>query len=396
MMRDTAYYRPGNSWRGARNRRTDFWSSYGMMFIAYHVGLGRSVASGFSAVCRLAIVLIVASPTVFRGFSCRADDRLERLAVDGAEAVRAIESIAFTQEHEGVYGPAQEAIPRTLMHCQLQAGDFRVEHLRALPPGDEAVPYKVFAFDGRRYQAYDNTLRRLSHSGSESSHPYGDPIILVEPYGWLFAPGEPKTWSRIRDMATWDHCFEHAVFADVGTLDGMRCHIVDVSWPSAEHRARVYFASDFGEYPVKSLYLTDDGKELGFKHVTEFKKLEAHGRRTLIPISFTFKQLTHDRGVAIARHCHIVKDSLQINQPIDKDVFVISSVRAMEVRDRDKDDPPTRLHGNPELAILEARDGQGDDMQSLIILCNVVVAVVVMILLGRKYLIRSRSRQAGD
>lgn len=204
--------------------------------------------------------------------------------------------------------------------------------------GKSTIPAQnvAVAFDGSRYQRLNGTTGEMFLASSP-----GPPVIqdiCLVPFGWLtYGTGEPPSWELLRSTTHWDKRFSSAVFVKEEHWAEFVCEVVDFPHLLSKTAAhyRVYFARDYGMYPVRYVRSIDESGELASEcKVIEIKKFDADGLMGIMPTSIDYRQTDVGRGTPMSWSLRALPSSIKINQSIDPKTFTLSTLRAVKTYDK--------------------------------------------------------------
>jgi len=265
-----------------------------------------------------------------------------------ARLPRRIRSVQFRMTAECSDWDAEGAAEKLKyeVKCYQQGGCFRVEATltRASDQSRTKVVNLLSAYNGRHYQTFypkSGVLALSSTARVPNAYFVLNP--LVAPYVWLLSPGDQLSWSVVRDEQQWRKRLADARWAG-RTSDGEhQFAVVEIPIKIALLKrpaiCRVFFAEDLECFPLRWATSSDEGYA-GSARVTAYAELQVDGEVAVVPLEIWTSDRLPD-GSASEQHYVLDRDSLKLNEPIDAELFTISTARARVIRDLDK--PPSHV-----------------------------------------------------
>ncbi len=227
-----------------------------------------------------------------------------------------------------------------------QAGDYYRTDV-SFGEGGLNQPQMIFAFDGERYQNFDQKVDTLSFSkNNRVPMPYGMPNPMILPYIWLF-PDLAHDWSDVRDVDSWQQRKVGGFSISEGAMH-LNYECVEVRFPQANGlpSAVVKLATEHDYFPVY---------------------VELPDRKSTISSRKLFSAAVGDAEVwvpqivdvtdELSRYQYFLpEESIEINTPVDRSIFSLSPSMAGHVDDYDLN--MKRLRNSGALPIQEGSSEQ--------------------------------------
>lgn len=283
-------------------------------------------------------------------------DEIRDAALNQAKLIRSIECdissvMQIHTDDPTAGGHLREPLPsnteqKVFVHY-IQSGDwYRIESEMS----DAATGVKdteIVAYNGDRYQLFDKGRKKLGYKKTPvSSNPSRMLNPLICPYCvWLFGEDADQVYSEVKNAKYWDDRFAVARYRGLRDENGTAVEVVEFPYPSNNRLpdnmrdavVQVHFALDLAYYPIACITKTGKGNVLGESRVTEYKEFEIDGQKVVIPLAQTVSWSVPGE-VQVSSICTIPPETIQINSPIDEDVFTIPHTWATVVEDVDKNE----------------------------------------------------------
>ena len=193
-------------------------------------------------------------------------------------------------------------------------------------------PSDSYSFNGTIYQFFSNEFSAFRESnqwmGTRNQTSFLDPIS--EAYSWVYPTNARRTWETLRSRESWDDVVNRSIYIGEKSVDGRKVVTLEVQRRGESGQDFVFtvdFDKDHSCVPIaKTTYLLPSRKLTGTTRVNRFADVDAgDAGRIRVPIDVSLKWAVGD-----VTH-RMVEATLQINQPIDADVFTIPRSRANNI-----------------------------------------------------------------
>lgn len=213
---------------------------------------------------------------------------------------------------------------------------FRVETAldgtKVSPEKENSIISRIKAFDLDKYQIFDKRSQWLAFMDHDINPLAEINVPLVRPYTYLFL-GEELSFKNIQDKAFWDKLKKQIKKIQKATVEGHDCIKTDVILPD---RARLclYWAVEFGYYPIKIQLSNVDGNKLVEITVKEVMKQETTNGPVFIPMVIEQTDWHETGGYKYGTSRHTIdSNSLSVNEDIPDEVFTIPLHMAKSITD---------------------------------------------------------------
>jgi len=249
---------------------------------------------------------------------------------------------------------------------------FRVETTldgtKVSPEKENSIISQITAFDLNKYQKFQKRSQWLAFMDRDIN-PLGTiNLPLIRPYIFLFL-GEELSFENIQDKAFWERLKKQIKKIQKATVEGHDCIQMDLTLPGSARLCHVYWAEEFGYYPIKVLLSNVDGNKLVEITVKEVKKQETTNGPIFIPMVMEQTDWPETGGYKgwTLRHT-IDSNSLSVNEDIPDEVFTIPLHMAKRITDytnswnnyRPKNATAYAMKGKPSIEFTLPKFGGGN------------------------------------
>jgi thiol-disulfide isomerase/thioredoxin len=193
----------------------------------------------------------------------------------------------------------------------------------------------ITAFDLKKYQVFQKRTQWLAFMDHDINPLEGINFPLIRPYTYLFL-GEELSFENIQDKAFWDKLKKQIKKIQKATIEGHDCIKMDMTLtlPYGARLCHIYWAEEFGYYPIKVQLSNADGNKLVEITVKEVMKREATNGPVFIPMVMEQTEWLETGGYKYVTIRHTIdSNSLSVNEDIPDEVFTISLHMAKSITD---------------------------------------------------------------
>ncbi len=316
----------------------------------------------FLSIFGLVLVSFVPSPSLLGAGTSVRD--VVKIGLQNPMLIRSYEFVAI--EESGVSGsPPMRQKSKFVQTGSLYRSDLYESDVAA-------DPFAIMAFNGERYQNFDDKLKALSYTRKNRfPNPYGAMNPMVIPYVWLFETPS-ATWPDITSPDVWTDRLQDAAILPETTLHGTEVVgvLFAVSRP-AKLTYRVWFSKNQGFLPIRFEGLQESKVQFEVS-VSDCRSFEQEGQTIWFPMNI--RTQTDD----MVTQYIVDPQSLKLNPKLDEEQFTLSPSMATFVDDYDRNMAYYQDAGLllPDQAPIEAKGGR-PIFRSLFVLGGCVIGVMV-------------------
>lgn len=246
--------------------------------------------------------------------------------------------------------------------------DTALDGTKVSPEKEDSIISEIIAFDLNKYQIFQKRSQWLAFMDHDINPLGGINFPLIRPYTYLFL-GEELSFENIQDKAFWDRLKKQTKKIQKATIEGHDCIQMDMTLPGRARLCQIYWAEEFGYYPIKVLLSNVDGKKLVEITVKEVMKQETTNGPIFIPM--VMEQMdwpeTGEYKSWTLRHT-IDSNSFSVNEDIPDEVFTIPLHMAKSITDftnswnnyRPKNATAYAMKGKPSIEFTLPKFGGGN------------------------------------
>jgi thiol-disulfide isomerase/thioredoxin len=245
-----------------------------------------------------------------------------------------------------------------------------LEGTKVGPDEEKSIISEVEAFDLNKYQIFDKRSQWLSFMDHDINPLGGINFPLIRPYTFLFL-GEGLSFENIQNKAFWDRLKKQIKKIQKATIEGHDCIKMDMTLtlPYGARLCQIYWAEEFGYYPIKVLLSNADGNKLVEITVKQVIKQETTKGSIFIPMFMEQMDWNEKDGYKIWTLRHTIdSNSLSVNEDIPDEVFTIPLHMAKSITDftnswnnyRPKNATAYAMKGKPSIEFTLPKLGGGN------------------------------------
>ena len=249
---------------------------------------------------------------------------------------------------------------------------FRVETVldgtKVSPEKENSIISEITAFDLNKYQIFDKRSQWLAFMDHDINPLAEINIPLVRPYLLLFL-GEELSFENIQDKAFWDRLKKQIKKIQKTTAEDYDCIQMDMTLPGGAKLCQIYWAEEFGYYPIKVQLSDADGNKNVEITVKQVMKQETTKGPIFIPMVIEQMDWHETDGYKYGTSRHTIdSNSLSVNEDIPDEVFTIPLHMAKRITDftnswnnyRPKNATAYAMKGKPSIDFTLPKFGGGN------------------------------------
>ena len=246
--------------------------------------------------------------------------------------------------------------------------DTALDGMKVSPEKENSIISEIKAFDLNKYQIFQKRTRLLAFMDRDINPLAGINFPLIRPYTYLFL-GEELSFENIQDKAFWDRLKKQIKKIQKATVEDHDCIQMDMTLPSGAGLCQIYWAVEFGYYPIKIQLSNVDGNKLVEITVKEVMKQGTTKGPIFIPLVMEQMEWHETGGYKIWTLRHTIDgNSLSVNKDIPDEVFTIPLHMAKRITDftnswnnyRPKNAPAYAMKGKPSIEFTLPKFGGGN------------------------------------
>jgi thiol-disulfide isomerase/thioredoxin len=243
----------------------------------------------------------------------------------------------YMKEHSS--GPTMRNSRHLVFGFKKEGEKFRVESAldgtKVSPEQESSKISEIITFDLNKYQILSKRSQWLAFMDHDINPLEGINFPLIRPYTYLFL-GEELSFENIQDKAFWDKLKKQIKKIQKATIEGHDCIQMDMTLnlPYGARLCYIYWAEEFGYYPIKVILSNTNGNKLVEITVKQVIKQETSNGYIFIPMVIEQMDWPETWGYKgwTLRHT-IDSNSLSVNEDIPDEVFTIPLHMAKSITD---------------------------------------------------------------
>jgi thiol-disulfide isomerase/thioredoxin len=211
--------------------------------------------------------------------------------------------------------------------------DTALDGTKVSPDDKNSINSRITAFDLDKYQRFDKRSRWLDFMDRDINPLEEGNLPLIMPYRYLFLTSR-LSFKNIQDKAFWDRLKRDIKNTQKAMIEGQDCIRTDISFSDKARLCQIYWAKEFGFYPIKIQVSNLDGKKLVEITVKEVMKQETTNGPVFIPMVMEQMDWPETGGYKSWTWRHTIdSNSLSVNEDIPDEVFTIPLHMAKRITD---------------------------------------------------------------
>jgi thiol-disulfide isomerase/thioredoxin len=213
--------------------------------------------------------------------------------------------------------------------------DTALDGTKVSPEKEDSIISQITAFDLNKYQIFSKKSQWLAFMDHDINPLAGINFPLIRPYMYLFL-GEELSFENIQDKAFWDKLKKQLEKIQKATIEGHDCIKMDMTLtlPYGARLCQIYWAVEFGYYPIKVQLSNADGNKLVEITVKEVMRQETPKGPIFIPMVMEQMDWHETGGYKYGTLRHTIDSNfLSVNEDIPDEVFTIPLHMAKRITD---------------------------------------------------------------
>jgi thiol-disulfide isomerase/thioredoxin len=224
-----------------------------------------------------------------------------------------------------------------VFNFQKENKKFRIESAldgtKVSPEKENSLDRSITAFNSDKYQRFDKRSLWLAFMDREINPLEEMNFPLTRPYIYLFS-GERLSFENIQSETIWNKLKQRVTITGNTTVEGHDCIKMEIIFPGKTYSSQVYWAKEFGYYPIKVQRFNLDGKKYVEIIVKEVTKRDTEEGPIFVPMIMEQTQWDGTTGYKrLVLKYTIDGNSLSVNEDIPDENFTIPLYMAKKITD---------------------------------------------------------------